>query len=135
MERYLEDLLKGNVWLREVTIAHGGDIERTDLVRKKLSVKELITNHPVWRGYSEEEAKEMISISRATWSPIYRKYRGNQSLLEKPMSDFDDLIVKANVDEIMNAWKEKRDVSRKKLLENLRKELAAYARGESQPTG
>jgi hypothetical protein len=134
MERYLEDLLKAKIWLREITVPYGGDIEKTELVRKKLSLKELITNHPVWRGYSEAEAKEILSISIATWTPIYRKYAGNRSLLEKPISEYGDLIVKVNVKEIMDAWKENRSVDRQKIIQNLRKTLAAYARGESQPT-
>jgi len=130
VERYLEDLLEKKIWLREITIPYGGDIEQTELVRKKLSVKELITNHPVWRGYSTEEARRIIAISINTWTPIYRKYASNQNLLEKRREEYGHLITVMNAREIIQAWKENTDVKRDRLLQCLNETLAFYARTE-----
>jgi len=142
LKGFLEGLFKKEPYLTPLVPLHGyGDLGGWE--RKRPDLKEFIHNAPYWQKYSEAEAKEMLSISLATWSPIYRKWAGNRSLslqsilrspnrsvLEERIGEYNGLIIKVNVDEIIQAWIQNRPIDRQKIIKNLRKTLASYARGE-----
>jgi hypothetical protein len=94
---------------------------------KSYDLEKLIHDSPFWRRYSLEEAKDIISISKATWPRIYEKCGKDTTLLKKRIGECWELMIKVNVQEIIQAWLGKREINRKNIRTNLRKTLALYA--------
>jgi hypothetical protein len=87
------------------------------------SPKELIQQYQWWQGFSEQEAREVISTYKAIWKPIQKRFRAKPDAQEAKALDAIKLIAEANAQEMIDAWKERRSINRARLIQIIRQRL------------
>jgi hypothetical protein len=122
----LTDIFTKEPWLLPIDVFLGTD-KYLDYHRHE-SVKELIEKYAWWNRFSEEEAKEILSIAKATWTPIARRFGSQLDLLAKTRQEFIDNSIQVNITEILTAWIERRAVNRLAILSELRRTHASLAK-------
>jgi hypothetical protein len=125
LEKFLTDVFKKEPWLTPIKIPISPDLDPWG--KTGPTVRELVQKFPWWQTFTEEEAKDVISIERATWRPIFKKYAGQQRVLEKKLQEYTDVMIAVNVEEIIDAWNGKRAVDRLRILKTMRQRLALIA--------
>jgi hypothetical protein len=110
-------------WLMPVEIFPVTD----EWLKSRPPTSELVELYPYWQKYTEEEAKEVISIGRVTFAQIQRKFTREQDLYSAA-GKLLDAMTEANVEEIIDAWIERRAIDRKNILGELRKRLVALTK-------